>query len=255
VGPDDRPWLLLGPTGSGKTTLLKVLAGDLRPTRGVLEPAAGAAYLPQFPERVLAGRNLAEDLVGCLRPALRERARIRGVLERVGLAGKRLSLRNRDLSGGERRQLAFALLLLAERAHWALDEPDAGLDAAGRVRLVDLLASRTVSGGSRLWIASHRFDVYGPLQPWVIVLCEGRPVAAGELRHLLARQEVHAVLGLAQWPPALLWTRYSGGTSADLFATPPPGEATRQALVRKALLCRAGVRNPPGPAPPNVKDF
>ena len=64
---EDRPWLVLGASGAGKSTLLRFLGGLAKAESGEvlsLPPPGERGYLPQFPERALAGRNLAEDLAG-----------------------------------------------------------------------------------------------------------------------------------------------------------------------------------------------
>ncbi len=202
AGPDDRPWLVLGTSGSGKSTLLRLLSGSLDPDRGRVEgPGTGelkerSGYLPQLPERALAGRNLAEDLSGTVRPPRARRAELRRALEAVNLAGIPLSRRSRELSTGERRRLALALLVLSGRSHWALDEPDAGLDAGGKATLRAILARRGAAEGSRLWIAGHRFEVYAPLRPWTVVLHQGKKILSGELAEVLSRAEIGEILGL-----------------------------------------------------------
>lgn len=244
-GPDDRPWLILGASGAGKSTLLRLLGGALRPTRGRIEGSRSggdAAYLPQLPERALAGRNLAEDLCGEIRPRAETRSRLRETLRVVGLEGMPLSRRSRDLSAGERRRLALGLLLLAGHPHWALDEPDAALDRPGTERLLELLARGP--GGGRLWIATHRFELYAPLRPWCLVLDRGGLVAGGELGEILQIKATQKVLQLARRAPFLLWdairSRMPERTLPDLPVGPPP-ESARVAQVKAYLMDTGGV--------------
>jgi len=193
-GPDDRPWLLLGPAGSGKSTLLRLLGGVIRPRSGRivgLEPGRESAYLPQLPERALAGRNLAEDLCGEVRPEAATRARLRVALAAVGLEGMPLSRRSRRLSTGERRRLSLALLHLSPASSWALDEPDAGLDASGRASLEAWLGAEV---GRRLWIASHRWTLYEWMNPWTLILGSGKVVAAGPIEAVFREPRVRGLL-------------------------------------------------------------
>jgi ABC-type multidrug transport system ATPase subunit len=193
-GPDDRPWLLLGPAGSGKSTLLRLVGGVLRPHSGRIlgfHPGRDTAYLPQLPERALAGRNLAEDLCGDIRPEAATRTRLRQALAAVGLEGMPLSRRSRRLSTGERRRLSLALLYLSSARHWALDEPDAGLDAGGRGSLEDWLVSQK---GRRLWIATHRWALYRRFDPWTVILSSGKVMAMGGIDAVFEKPGVRELL-------------------------------------------------------------
>ena len=193
-GPDDRPWLLVGPAGSGKSTLLRLLGGVLQPRSGSirgLDPVRESAYLPQLPERALAGRNLAEDLCGDVRPAHSVRAQLRSALAAVGLGGTPLSRKSRRMSTGERRRVCLALLHLSPAPCWAVDEPDAGLDVLGREQLLAWLRSH---GERRMWIGTHRPRIYGPMNPWTLVLEEGKIRASGPLREVFS-PEVEDLLG------------------------------------------------------------
>ena len=193
-GPDDRPWLLLGPAGSGKSTLLRLLGGVIRPRSGRIvgvTPGHDSAYLPQLPERALAGRNLAEDLCGNVRPEAATRTRLRRALQSVGLEGMPLSRRSRRLSTGERRRLSLALLHLSPASGWALDDPDAGLDAAGRISLGVWLGEQRER---RLWIASHRWTLYERFEPWTVILESGKVVAAAPFETVFQEPRVRELL-------------------------------------------------------------
>ena len=196
-GPDDRPWVILGSAGAGKSTLLRILGGALRPKSGRitgLEGGEETGYVPQLPERALAGRNLAEDLCGEIRPTGQTRVALRAALGAVGLSHLSLSRRSRSLSLGERRRLTLALLHLSPRRHWALDEPDAGLDRGGREQLVEWVASRPPS--HRLWLATHRWELYRGCRPFLLVLSGGKLLAAGESAQVIGEAGVRESLGL-----------------------------------------------------------
>lgn len=241
-GPDDRPWLILGGTGSGKTTLLRLLGGSLRPSGGEVTPALPGpetAYLPQLPERVLGGRNLAEDLSGSMRPSMEERARLRAALAEAGLEGVPLSRRSRELSQGERRRVALALLILSGRRHWGLDEPEAGLDALARGRLMDVLGTRQRGGEGALWVATHHYEAFAALEPWVLVLDGGRLVATGNLKDVMKLASVRQSLATASRAPGRLWKKLR---SASVFPEPvPPSEEARFAQVHALLMDRSGL--------------
>jgi len=141
---------LIGPNGCGKSTLLRVVAGLLRPDRGVVsldgEPVVGPdprlALVFQEP-RLLPWRS-AEDnvrfpmeLAGW--PPARQAAR---AAELLGLVGLRdfAATRPAHLSGGMRQRLAIARALALEPSVLLLDEPFSALDALTRERFnVELL--------------------------------------------------------------------------------------------------------------------
>jgi ABC-type multidrug transport system ATPase subunit len=139
----------------------------------------------------LAGRNLAEDLCGDVRPEARVRARLRQALMAVGLEGMPLSRRSRRLSTGERRRLSLALLHLSSVSSWALDEPDAGLDADGRRSLQAWLGAQE---SRRLWIASHRWALYRAFDPWTVILNSGKVIAAGRMDAVFEMPKVRELL-------------------------------------------------------------
>ena len=165
--PPGTALMLRGANGSGKSTLLRALlgltpvqAGELtwenetfRPGTRKLCPHAlwlGHAHGLKGELSTIDNLRLLAELDGA-RP---DRARLRSVLERVGLA-KRTHVETRRLSQGQRQRLALARLLLApHRPLWLLDEPSAALDAEGSALLDALLNEHLDAGGSAL-IATH----------------------------------------------------------------------------------------------------
>ncbi|MGY1640967.1 thiol reductant ABC exporter subunit CydC [Geodermatophilus sp. SYSU D00703] len=170
----DGGWLVVrGPSGAGKSTLLAVLMAALRPRGGgyavqdvPADRLAGddvrsrTAWLPQE-SHVFASSIRANLAVAAPRGALSGadgEARMRAALTATGLAGLLAGLPDgldtpvgaggTALSGGERRRLAAARALLADRDVVLLDEPTAHLDpptAAALVRdLRRALAGRVV---------------------------------------------------------------------------------------------------------------
>lgn len=237
-GPGDRPWLVLGPSGSGKSTLLRLLGGALDPTAGSIEEAPrDSLYLPQFPERALAGRNLAEDLSGEVRPPSEVRSRVRGALAEAGLSGVALSRRSRELSGGERRRVALALVMLNRCKFWSLDEPEAALDFEGRTRLLEVLEG-AVESGTIPWIASHRPHLYRRLKPWTVVLDQGQAVGTGDLVSVAAEPRVREAMGISDRLPHRVWSEVEG----QLPEVPrTPREAERRTRLRSELLENSGL--------------
>jgi heme exporter protein A len=151
-------WLITGANGAGKTTLIRLLAGLLRPSRGMVDVRAQhVAYL---------GHQLGikEDLT--VEENLRFHAALGGgggvtvdtSIHTVGLDLARFQA-VRTLSAGQRKRCALARLLLCPAELWLLDEPYANLDAEG-VALVDRLLANQVSGAGACIMSTH-----GALRP------------------------------------------------------------------------------------------
>ncbi|SES10651.1 ABC-F family ATP-binding cassette domain-containing protein [Actinokineospora terrae] len=144
IGPGDRVGLV-GVNGSGKTTVLRLLAGDS-------EPQAGKRIQGQTVRLAHLTQELHE-----LPPQLRVLEAVEEIARRVTLGKQDLSasqLAERfgfpankqwtpigDLSGGERRRLQLARLLMAEPNVLLLDEPTNDLDIDTLQQLEDLLDS------------------------------------------------------------------------------------------------------------------
>ena len=154
---------LTGRNGSGKSTLALLLAGLLRPLRGSVTGADGAALarLPaaelvrrvgtvfQDPEhQFVRGRSDDELMVGPLRTGVTgeaARARAADLLARLRLAP--LAAANPfTLSGGEQRRLSVATALATDPPLLVLDEPTFGQDRATYAELVALLRDARDAG-------------------------------------------------------------------------------------------------------------
>jgi lipopolysaccharide export system ATP-binding protein len=157
---------LLGPNGAGKTTLLRVLLGLLVPDAGRIHwcgadigrwptyrrARAGIGYLPQEPSSFL-GLSARHNLEAVLELNRRPRAEAAPMLEALGLWPRR-DQRAQTLSGGERRRLEIARLLVLRPRLLLLDEPQRGLDQRAREVLREEL-QRLAGEGSGVVIVEH----------------------------------------------------------------------------------------------------
>ena len=148
---------LEGPNGSGKTSLLRMIAGFIAPASGAVAIAFADTRVEEAEER---GRHIGwlghHDAA---KPQLSPRevltffARLYGsaggvdaALASVGLTSI-AGLPCQYLSAGQKKRLALARLGLCGRAVWLLDEPLAALDADGKARAADFIASHAKNGG------------------------------------------------------------------------------------------------------------
>jgi len=150
-----------GPNGAGKSTLLRLLAGLLRPTAGTirLEPDSDTPrsqqvnYLGHL-DALKPGLTVGENLSFWRRIAETPDRGVDDALEAVGLA-RLADTPVTYLSAGQRRRIAIARLLVANRAIWLLDEPSSGLDATSEGRLGRIVGN-ALAGGTIVVAASHQ---------------------------------------------------------------------------------------------------
>ncbi len=187
--------VLLGPNGAGKTTLLRVLATLTRFQAGRVQVVG--ARLPK--EATLARQRLGylghapflyPDLsaeqnlrfYARLYQVPDAEARIRELLEQVGLAARRRDP-VRTFSRGMQQRLALARVLLIRPPLLLFDEPFTGLDQQGALMLENLL-QRLREQGHTLVITSHDFPRVLPLATRFDLLHQGRIVASLPNRNL-----------------------------------------------------------------------
>lgn len=193
---------IVGPNGAGKTTLAATLAGLLRPKAGTRTGAPGGFGF-QTPEAQLVGASVREEIEKAL-PAGASGAE--AVLERWGFA-ELVGRHPFELSQGQKRRLALAALDAADR--WpliVLDEPFAGLDAAG----AELLAGHILAlreKGKAVAVITHDMDMAARLCDRLVVVAEGGIIVEGKPLEVLGNAALMARVGLAEpgFSPALRW--------------------------------------------------
>jgi cobalt transport protein ATP-binding subunit len=189
---------LLGPNGAGKTTLVLHLNGILVPRRGTVEIAGlvvnretvrevrrRVGIVFQDPDDQLFMPTVAEDVAfgpanfGV--PAHELAARVDEALATVDM----LEHRDRSplhLSGGQRRRVALATVLSCRPEVLVLDEPSSNLDPVARRELAEVLLGL----GATMLMVTHDLPYALQLCPRSVVIDDGRIVADGPTRELLA---------------------------------------------------------------------
>ena len=148
--------IVVGPNGAGKSSLLRAIVGLLPLAAGAIRLEGGAVdaslgeqahylgHADALKATLTAGENLA-FWAGAL--GGRSSADVwRGALERLGLAHV-AGFPARALSAGQRRRVALARLLVAERPIWLLDEPTTALDAAAQGLFAAVMREHLSAGG------------------------------------------------------------------------------------------------------------
>ena len=175
----------LGPNGACKTTLIETLEGYRRPDTGTarvlgLDPFTQHDQLVGHIGLMLQNGGIQTGI----RPteALQLYAALAEdpldpdeLLDRVGL-GARARTTWRNLSGGEQRRLSLALALVSRPDVVFLDEPTAGVDAAGR-KLIHQIIGELRAGGACVLVTTHDLGDAERLADRVVIIDHGRVVA------------------------------------------------------------------------------
>ena len=176
---------LLGPNGAGKTTLIETLEGYRRPDGGSVR-VLGLDPFDQHDQ--LVGQIGVMLQNGGIQTGIRPVEAMQlyaaladdpldpdDLLDRVGL-GSRARTPWRNLSGGEQRRLSLALALIGKPDVVFLDEPTAGVDAAGRKLIHEIVGELRASGVCVL-VTTHDLSDAERLADQVVILDHGRIVA------------------------------------------------------------------------------
>ena len=201
---------IVGPNGAGKTTLIKTLSG-LIPFAGGSVVLAGRqlpdftrrrlaqllAYLPQ--ERIVHWALTARAVVALGRlphqpmgtgESAADRAAIEAALAAmdVGHLADRPLL---EMSGGEKARVLLARALAQEPQALLADEPAAGLDPAHQLSLFQHFA-RLAASGRTVVVALHELSLAARFCQRIVLLQQGRTVAAGAARDVLTSDNLAA---------------------------------------------------------------
>ena len=187
----------LGPNGAGKSTTLKLLMQLLYPTSGVArilgKPAGDVgvrrrigflAENPYYYDYLTAEEVLAyfARLFGYSGADVT--SRVGRVLDDVGI-GKERRMRLRSFSKGMLQRVGLAQALINDPEVVFLDEPMSGLDPLGRRHVRELIL-KLRDRGCTVFFSSHILSDAEALCSRVAILAQGRLVASGQVRDIVA---------------------------------------------------------------------
>ncbi|MGN6125427.1 MAG: dipeptide ABC transporter ATP-binding protein, partial [Humibacter sp.] len=200
---------VVGESGSGKSTLARMVVGLEQPDAGVIRiagaetsrPAHGRAeriaraksvqmvfqdpYLSLDP-RIPAGRAIEDVLRLHLSLSTRDaRARVRELLEAVGLGDEHAQARPRTLSGGQRQRVAIARAIAIEPELLVMDEATSALDVSVQAQVLDMVASVRAERGLTVMFISHDLGVIRRVCDETVVMRRGEIVERGDTERLL----------------------------------------------------------------------
>jgi ABC-type branched-subunit amino acid transport system ATPase component len=195
---------LVGPNGCGKSTLLKALLGLIEVTSGTVQLSGDVITNAET-------HRLARKQIGYV-PQNREVFDSLTVMENLQIAGQRIekrefgdrlalalesspqlvALRNRRagvLSGGERRILAIAMVLLVPRKLLILDEPTAALAPGLATEFLSSQVPAIASRGAAVLIVEQRVHAAFSVADWAYSMLAGEIQMSGRAEHLLSNDE------------------------------------------------------------------
>ncbi len=214
VQPEQR-WGIIGPNGAGKSTLLRLLAGLLPPKTGTvrlegrelqaLPPRRRArriAFLPQHVPGDLA--NTARDIVLMGRSPHRrfglfDSAADYDIADRALATTGTAALADRPLatlSGGEAQRVHVAAAIAQQPAVLLLDEPTASLDLYHQLTIFTILQDLALRERLAVVVVTHDINLAARFCSHVLLLDDGRPVAAGPPADVIRPEVLEPVYGV-----------------------------------------------------------
>ncbi len=179
---------VVGESGSGKTTLMKLLLGLERPDEGRVTYTGASQrrevqVIFQDPSSALDPRMRVHQIIGeplrVLRIAGDHQARVRELLEAVGLPLAAAQRYPHEFSGGQRQRIALARALMLEPKVLVADEPVSALDVSIRSQVLNLMKRLQAEHKRASVVISHDLAVVKYLADRIAVMYLGKVVELG----------------------------------------------------------------------------
>ena len=221
--PEGKITAIIGQTGSGKSTFVQHLNGLLIPTGGSLD-VLGHHIQPllkiqdvkqlrkevglvfQFPEYQLFEETIEKDIAfgpknfGSTEEEANEM--VKKILPVVGLDESYLDRSPFELSGGQKRRIAIAGILVLDPKVLVLDEPTAGLDPQGAQEMMTLFMNLNKKAGKTILLVSHDMEHVMKYCDHVIVMDHGNIRKEADVKTFFQHPEWMEEIGIN--PPSIV---------------------------------------------------
>jgi len=206
---------VMGHTGSGKSTLIQHFNGLLRPTSGkilldgkdiwadkkkIRDVRFQVGLVFQYPEYQIFEETVFKDIAfGPKNMGLDEAEIKRRVLETandIGLSEELMERSPFELSGGQKRRVAIAGVMAMEPKVLILDEPTAGLDPAGRDKILSHIKAYHKRTGNTTLIVSHSMEDIATFADRILVMSKAKLFCFDETEKVFSRADEISQIGL-----------------------------------------------------------
>ncbi|GHP14268.1 putative ABC transporter ATP-binding protein [Lentilactobacillus fungorum] len=206
---------IIGPNGSGKSTLFLNLVGMLKPSEGEiivdgmpisyhkralnnLRKKVGIVF--QNSDRQIFYSIVQDDIAFALHNLKLPQEEIDERVDRVLKELDIEALRDKPiqyLSGGQKKRVAIAGILVLRSEWLLLDEPTAGLDPDGKRRML-MLMKRLAANGQKIIVSSHDMDFMYEICDHFFILNDGQIVKSGRKQDVFLDEQLLRDCKLAQ---------------------------------------------------------
>lgn len=206
---------VMGHTGSGKSTLIQHFNGLLRPTSGrilldgkdiwadkndIRSVRFKVGLVFQYPEYQIFEETVYKDIAfGPTNMGLDKTEidrRVRETAHDLGLSEELMERSPFELSGGQKRRVAIAGVMAMEPRVLILDEPTAGLDPAGRDKILSYIKSYHERTRNTILIVSHSMEDIATFADRILVMNKSELFCFDETKKVFARADEIAAIGL-----------------------------------------------------------
>ncbi|MDR2723849.1 MAG: LPS export ABC transporter ATP-binding protein [Holosporaceae bacterium] len=191
---------LLGPNGAGKTTTFSILCGLIKPDSGRIffdqkeitelpmykRARLGIGYLPQEPS-IFRGLTVEENVYAVLESSKNREEKKHLLLEKLLQEFSLAAIRRSpaiSISGGERRKLEIARLLVTNPNFILLDEPLAGIDPLAIEEMKNMILGLKKKGIG-IVITDHNVREAIPLADYIYILFNGKILIEGTPQEII----------------------------------------------------------------------
>jgi iron complex transport system ATP-binding protein len=203
---------VIGPNGTGKSTLLKCIDGLLKPRKGDIllngrstrgmprrEMAEYIGYVPQTPSYIFPFTVLDMVLLGRYPHKKHKGKNLEKAYEALRLLDmENIAMRNfNEISGGQQQKVTIARAIAQEAEIFLLDEPTSNLDILHQLEVMELLRRFVREYDRSAVISMHDLNLTSRYADTVILLDQGKIVAAGEPFSVLTPENIAAIYHVA----------------------------------------------------------